>query len=686
MTLQSDAAGQTQAAQPAAQQLLFDPRRFYTVFRGRVDRVAIYSSNRMVSMQIKRGEWEIIERVKAHLAGQSRLGVYNHTPENTCLWAVVIFDERTGQPTARDSVFFVEQAGKIGLCEVKRERTKVKGENYQCWLFFEKPTSTKKVRYLLNLLLKKLGIAKVEVIPSEDELTTGSTGNSVFLPYFSGIDKWVTGEGETRTDLGVKQNHTIFLDNEGNPLKNPLEKVHRYTEEEIDNAILYLHEYIPLEPSPEEGIRVQDSHIRKVAEKCDAFKAMTNEIRDKRMLRPEGVTFLGTILKYFDRADYFHRLMIKTMDYDKPLYDKQLDAITGPAFPTCVAFKEAGYCPKDKLCFEKRAPFIDRFGKFEEDRNKPKEVWREPSPALWIFQSIKERMGAEEETETAVIDLDVRNYEDYLLEMHEELLKKRTAVLNSKRNFSGFDTGFTSLNQVLDGLKPDTLITIAGPTASGKTVFSSQLMEQLAHLESKNCCFVTYGEQRVSMTVKTLSRMSGVDYRKIERGLLSDEEVQKIKQANETIRQTFGKYIFIVEGNDAVGVKKLKEIIDFASPKFFIIDSLESFPFVAKQRPPDTMARVEQVMNQLKTLSRYQKIPILLLHTLPDKENADTQALDSLILNMSDVYVQLIEKTPDTGFNPKEIHLHIKKNRGGEKNIALKFAFHPLQQKFVEAK
>lgn len=681
MTIQPE--GQPAVA-TAAQQLIFEPRKVYSVFKGRTDRVAVYSGDRVVSMQIKRGEWEITERIKAHLSGQSRLGIYNHLPDNTCLSAVLIFDERTGTPTARDSAFFVKQAAKIGLSEVKRERTKVKGENYQCWLFFDKPISTKKVRYLIMTFLKKLGIQKTELLPSEDELTAGSVGNFAWIPYFNGVDKWITSEKETRIDLGVKQGHTVFIDEEGNPLKNPLDRIHRYSEEEIDNAILYLHEYIPVEPSPNEGIRVHDSHIRKLTEKCDGLKNLAIEINDKRILRPEGITLLGSMMKYFDRSDYFHKLMTKTMDYDRVFYEKKLDAICGPAFHTCAAFKSAGYCPQERECFEKRPPLIDRFGKYEEDKNKPKELWREPSPALWVFQSIKERIGEEEEAETAVIDLDVRSYEDYLLEMQEGLLKKRTTVLQNKRNFSGFDTGFIALNQILDGLKPDTLITIAGPSAIGKTIFSTQLMDQLAHTEGQNCCYITFGETKESITIKTLSRMSGIDYRKIERGLLSEEELNKVRQASENIRQTFGKFIFIIEGNDAVGIKKIKEILDYANPKFLIIDSLQMFPFIAKQRPLDILSRVEQVMQQLKTLARYQKIPILVTHTINEKEGGQT--LESWIMSMSDIYIHMVEKSPDTGFNPKEVHFHIKKNRGGEKNIALKFILHPLQQKFVESK
>jgi replicative DNA helicase len=671
---------------------LIDPRKIYNMFRGRMDRVAVYGGGRVVSMQIKRGEWEIIERIKAHLAGQSRLGIYNHLQENQCLWAAVIFEESTGNPTARDSLFLQMEAAKLGLRGVKRERTKVKGENYQDWFFFEKPLSTKKVKHLLNLIIRKLGITKVEILPSEDELTTGAVGNFAWLPFFGGIDKWLTGEGEARVDLGVKQGATLFLDDEGAPEKDPMSFVYRLTEEDVDNAITYLHDYIPAEPSPDEGIRIQDSHLRKLAEKCEAFKGMQIEIMDKRILGEDGINYLGVMMSSFNRTDYYHKILSKTAEYEKTFYDKKLQSLSGCAFPTCISFKTAGYCPQDKVCFEKRPPIIEKFGKFEEDKNKPPEVWREPSPALWIFQSIKERMGEEEDTETVVIDADIRSQEEFVADLEKEILEKRMRLIKSKRNFSGLDTGFTLFNQVLDGLRPDSLIVLAGPSGIGKTAFCSQVAEQAASVEDTHCCYISYGESKSSISIKTLARLTGMDYRKIGRSLLSDEELQKIKQAHEKIKSTFGKTLYIVEGNDSLGIKKLREIMDFMNCRLIVIDSLQTMPFISKNvQSIDTISRIEQIMLQLKTLSRYKRIPIIATHTPQDKEATQGPhlSLDALVMNLSDVFIQMSEKmssTGETGSGVKEINFHVKKNRGGDKNIVLKFSLQPLLQKFAEGK
>lgn len=672
---------------------MVDPKKFYTYFRGRSDRVGIFSG-RVVSMQVKRGDWEIVERIKAHVAGQSRIGIYNHLDNNTCLWAVLIFDEASGNPTGRDSLFFVTEAAKIGLRDIKRERTKVKGENYQCWMFFETPIAVKKVRHLIRILTKKLGLTKVESLPSEDELTAGSVGNFAWLPYFGGIDKWVTAEGDTRIDLGIKQAHTIFIDEAGNPLREPFSNFYRFTEEEIDNAITYLSEYIPPEPAPDDGIRVLDSHVRRLSERCDAFKNIELEIRDKRLLREEGLTYLGLLAKCLNRTDVYHKMLTKTAEYEKSFYDKKLTALTGRSFQTCLDLKNAGYCPKDKVCFEKRPPLIDRFGKYEEDRNKPKEVWREPSSVLWIYQAMKERMGEEKETETVVIDVDVRSLEEYIEELNSEITVRRDALAKLGRNFSGLDCGFPLLNQVLDGLRPDTLIILSGPSGIGKTALMTQIFDQVAMIEKTPCCYVTFGEPRNIIAMKIISRLSGIDFRKIQRGVLSEDENQKIKQLNDKIKTTYGKFAFIVEGSESLGIKKLKSVIDFANPRLILLDSIQSMPIVGRQLPPDVVSRVEQVVQQLKTLARYQKIPIVASFATQDKdkENNDFYVLESVLINMCDVYLRMGAKPVTAGGgesqdpSKKELYLTVIKNRCGDRNIAVKFELQPMLQKLVENK
>lgn len=665
------------------------PKQFYSFFKGRTDRVAIYNANtsKVISLEIKKGDWEITERVRSHIEGQSRLALYNHLSDNTCTWANIIFDESTRTPTARDSLLFAQDCSILGLTEVKREKTKVKGENYACWMFFEKPISAKKVRYLISLIFKRLDLTKAEVLPAEDMLAAGSNGMYAWLPYFGGSDKWLDAKNESRMDFGVKMGHTIFLDENGEPLKNPFAKIHRYTENEIDNAILYLTDYIPADPTPNEGIHIFDSHLKKISEKCDAVNKMLAEIKNTAIMSDQTINLLAPMYKSWRRLDYFHKLISQTKGYDKAFVDKKIDSLPCVPFTPCSAFKAAGYCPEGKNCFPSKPPIIERYGKLEEDKNALKEQWREFSPAVWAFQGIKERLLEESDSETAVIDVDVIAFSDQLKTFETDLFAQRTAMIQAGRSWSGITTGLSGLNQAIDGLRPDFVTVIAGMQGIGKGALCSQIMEYCAS-DKQPCAYITYGESQSTVASKIMARCCGIDYRKIVRGTLSDEEVARIKDISKKIRDSYGKYMYIIEGNDSMGVKKMKMLIDALPIKLLIVDSLNMIPFISKRQAIDIPTKLEQNIRQLKTLARYKKIPILATYSTREKDSNIPELIyaEFLLMQGCDNWIYIDEgKVVDAQQN-REYLMYIRKNRSGDKNIACRLAFHSAFQKFSEIK
>lgn len=670
---------------------IIDSRKFYTIFKGRTDRVTLYNVNtcKIISLEVKKGDWEITERVKAHLGGQARIALHNHLADNTCTWANVVFNESSKTPTAKESLLFARECSKLGLTEVKRERTKTKGENFACWLFFDKPISAKKIRLLISLIFKRLDITKAEIMPTEDLLTQGSYGGYAWLPYFGGTDKWIEGNGETRTDLGAKLGHTIFLDYDGNALKDPFGKMHRYTEHEIDNAILYLTEYIPAEPSPEDGTRILDSHIKKMSDKCLAIRAMLEEIKDTKSLKEDAVDALAIILSAFGREDYFHKILSTTSTYNKAIYDKKIASLAGKPFPLCSSLREMGYCKKDPECFSPKPPLIERYGKLEEDKHCPPEQWREFSPAVWAFQAIKERLSEEADTETVLIDIDAISQNEYFDTFQKQITEKRTRLIEQRKPCSGYDTGFNSLNQLLDGLKEDTLTIVSAGSGNGKTAFVSQLMDYVTQNEKVGCAYITYGESQHNLTSKIVSRLSGIDYRKILKGALSEEELNKLSQVLKSSKGSNGKLTYIIEGNDSVTVKKIGNIIDALNVGMLIVDSINMLPFFSQNNLSDASSRFEQIARQLKTLARYKKIPVIATYTSRDKDTNTSELIsqEALILAACDSWIYLEDKgMADPAQGIRDCSMLIRKNRNGDKNILVRIGYQTALQKFIEIK
>lgn len=677
-----------------------EPKKFFELFRGRTDRVSIYtvSANvgKVVSLNVQRGEWEIIERIKSHLAGQARLGFYNMLPDFTVPWAVLDFDQKTGttaDPNA-DSILFCKTASKLGLREIKREKSKtkggLKGDNYHCWIFFEKPIVARKIRCLLYLILKKLALPRIPVYPGQDELPPGSFGNFVFLPFFGGIDRWVTKEGEVTYGQGVRQGYTIFVDYEGNPHPDASGVIYRHSEEEIDNAIDYLQDHISQEPAPKVGLRVHENHVRNMFDRCEAFKNIMNEIAEKRSLPPDGQMPLAQVLKHLDHEQMFLKIMSRTAGYDPAAASSTLRSLTGRTFPTCGALKAVGYCPGQKSCFDKRAPLIERGGRWVPDSTVPNEQWRDASPVLFVLRSLGEVI--EEPSEEVAVRppepiravAPLQTVSEEVDQYEKELIERRQTQLAAGKGFAGLSTGFDLLNQAIGGLEEGTLLILAGDAGCGKTAWARQLLDTVAEKEQMHCLYVSFDQRKAALLRKTLARISGIDCRKIKACSFNQDEEIRLRQALKKIKESFGKFVSILEGDETLTIKRILETVKNLNTRFLVIDPLQGIPPVEKEKFLEERARIYRTISHLRSLCRELSIPVLAVSNgYPKGENLE---------QMADICLYLgIDKSARPGALPgfevspgKEMMLAIEKHREGECPVAIKYRFFPDRQAFTE--
>ena len=84
-------------------------------------------------------------------------------------------------------------------------------------------------------------------------------------------------------------------------------------------------------------------------------------------------------------------------------------------------------------------------------------------------------------------------------------------------------TGFSSLNSVLSGgLERDRLVVLLGAPGSGKTTFTNQLADHVAH--DRAVLYVTSEDLPMALLSKTLARRSTIDYTAVLRGFPMEED------------------------------------------------------------------------------------------------------------------------------------------------------------------
>ncbi|MCD4784356.1 MAG: AAA family ATPase [Candidatus Eremiobacteraeota bacterium] len=677
------------------------PKKFIDMFKARTDRLMLYSRGKQVSQQIKRGEYELIHRSEAHIGGSVRMGFYNMMDDFTVPWAVVVFEEGgESKNTARDSALLVRELNKLGLRGVRRERGMLKGENYKVWIFLDPPVLAKKIRYFLFTLFEKLGFSKeIPIIPTADELSPGDTGQHVWLPYFNGVDKWLDEKGEPYEGMGIKQEHAIFIGDKGNAIENDFLSVAPANERDIDQALTAITSTLAAKYMPGVGLIVNEDSAKCLLTNCAAFQKITSEIESTGRITDEGLLFLGAFLRSLGQEELWNHYTGKMIDFKKKKFERKLAQFKGGVFPNCLNMKQIDYCPPSKICFSKTAPLTERYGFWKED--KKGEKTQEPTPANWLFKSISESTPAQAAAEgegmeggvpfldapemgtmrsAPKIKISVKSMSDFMQKYGEELDNKRKEFTTKKKELSGLNSGFEVLNEFLDGLVPGSLILLSGMPGSGKTGFAKQMLDQVIDKEKLPCIFVSYEQSKEELHRKTLARMSGITYKQIRRGALSDAEFAKIDKVNKYLKEKFGDLTYIMEADENINVDGIKQAVDKSEAKFAVVDNLQVMPVPARAGI-DPLMQMTANLTGLKRVCREKDIAMLVIFNgkIPPEIEYNTDVILKLTSN-ANPQVHSSEKQPYV------VYLNVEKNREGISKVRIQYTFFPPRMTFYGEK
>lgn len=666
------------------------PRPFIKLFKARIDRVMLFSRGKEISQQIKRGEFELITRAEAHLNGSARMGFYNMLDDMTVPWAQVIFShDGPSKNIARDSVMLQKELIKLGINGVRRETGMFQEEVYKVWLFFEPSISAKKLRYFLFLLYEKLGFSpEIPIIPTTDTLSPGDLGHPVWLPYFSGIDKWMDKEGNPYDGLGVKQDKTVFVDYDGKAFEINMLTVPRNSERDIDQAIVALNANLKNKYLPGVGLIANADTARQMLHGCKAMKAIVDQIESTGAVSEDGLVRLATLLRGLGQEDMLQDYFSKVTLYEEKKFEKVLERYEGIIFPDCLSMKQLDFCPPGQACFPKTAPLTERLGFWREAKNDEKTL--EPTMAGWFYKAVNEYVPPEPGEEGGegfgddipyldapsmgggravprVVKIEVENISSYLDSYEQELDKLQSA----RKEISGLNSGFDGLNDALDGLNPGTLILLGGEPGAGKSTLAKQILDQVVDKESTLCLYVSYDLSTAELHRKSLCRLTGISYKQIKRGELTEPEWAKVRKVSKYIKDKFGQSVYILEAGDEVNTDGLAQAIDKSGASFTVVDYLQAMPNPARNAADPAQAHLMNLA-ALKRLARSKGIPILVISNGPMGRELKYGADVALYLNpLTNVQISASDKAPFVSL------LNVEKNREGLSKVTLQYSFFP---------
>lgn len=104
-------------------------------------------------------------------------------------------------------------------------------------------------------------------------------------------------------------------------------------------------------------------------------------------------------------------------------------------------------------------------------------------------------------------------------------------LYDDKKGVTGLSTGFTDLDRICSGLQNSDLIVIAARPSMGKTTLALNMAQQVAIRDKKATAFFSMEMSKEQLAQRLLCAESQVDAQNMRRGILSQDEWQKLTRA-----------------------------------------------------------------------------------------------------------------------------------------------------------
>lgn len=286
-------------------------------------------------------------------------------------------------------------------------------------------------------------------------------------------------------------------------------------------------------------------------------------------------------------------------------------------------------------------------------------------------------------------------------------------------NTPAIPTGFSNLDEVLDGGLYEGLYIIGAVTSLGKTTLALQIADQIAD-SGRDVLIISLEMARAELMAKSISRLtllnvleSGGSTRnaKTNRGITAGERYSHYsKEEREIIFSSMEKYgeyakhIYIYEGIGDIGVAQIRELVaehvkrEKKAP-VVLVDYVQILAQPESKHSLTDKQVVDINVTELKRISRDYKTPVIGISSFNRSnysEEVDFVAFkESGALEYgSDVVIGLqLKGTGGKDFkakearrkDPRDIELVILKNRNGRTGDTVDFNYYPMFNYFKEA-
>ena len=222
---------------------------------------------------------------------------------------------------------------------------------------------------------------------------------------------------------------------------------------------------------------------------------------------------------------------------------------------------------------------------------------------------------------------DIRHIKDVLIETHENL----TAIYNSNGELTGVPTGFSALDNILNGLQKSDLILLAARPSVGKTSFALNIAANAAVKANVPVAIFSLEMSASQLASRIMSSEMLIDSSHLRSGELDDDDWEKVALA---LNKLSNAPIYISDST-AVKVSDIRATCRRLKAErglgLIVIDYLQ---LMQGTRSESRQQEVSDMSRSLKLLAKELNIPIL---TLSQLSRATEQRKDDNKPKLSDL-------------------------------------------------
>ncbi|HSW46097.1 MAG TPA: replicative DNA helicase [Phycisphaerae bacterium] len=181
-------------------------------------------------------------------------------------------------------------------------------------------------------------------------------------------------------------------------------------------------------------------------------------------------------------------------------------------------------------------------------------------------------------------------------------------------HITGVATGFLELDELLSGLQQGEMIVIAARPSMGKTAFALSMAEHIAMNDGVPTAFFSMEMSKQAIAQRLLCSRAGVDSQKVRRNMVSDAELDSLRQACGELAE-MPLYVDDTPGMTALELRaKTRRLNMRHDVRAVFIDYLQLMHSTG--RTENRQVEVAEISRALKSLARELNIPVVVMAQL----------------------------------------------------------------------